>query len=406
MTFQSEFNELKCSLEPTVAKNPILNKEQEFLIFSQINATKNFIVAQCLVNDQVYARFLELLNSHVCNETEHELFMFESFSSESEFDSRAKEIVDFVRNASRIGKQGVLAKIPSMNASFDVYKVVYDAYVGVADGGVVLDTLTSDMQYYIDKVYLSNMKLLLRVISAYRNTNDLTVKDLFSEGAIGLRRAIERFNCTLGVKFSTYATQWMKATINRAIADKDSLIRIPVNVREQIKDVEKIKKTLRKSLGREPEEAEILERMKKKSNSLASLDVSFSYYNIDSNSFDREDSTQSNSSFEENLIDKNLLDECDTATIREMKGVIAEYIESISNYSDRYYIQYYFGFNDKHEVKGKEEIIRDLNIQPNEYDRIRKRVMSNMKRMLGRNKTLVDAYSIESGWESNSNMEY
>lgn len=406
MTFQVEFNELKNSLESTVEKNPVLNKEHEFLLFSQINSAKNSILRACLEDDNCYKRFVQLMNDSVVANDEHSMFMFGAFDNEVDFDKSANDLILFVRHACSSTKKNVLAKLQSLNVAYDVYKEISDLYTKQHGSNVVLDTLAFDMQYHINKVYLSNVKLLLRVISSYRNTVDLTVKDLFSEGAIGLRRAIELFNCSLGIKFSTYATQWIKATINRAIADKDSLIRIPVNIREQLKDVERIKKALRKSLGRDPEESEIIERMKKKSTNLSMLDTSYSYYNIDSASWDREDSANANISFEENLIDRNLIDECDSATIKELRSVISDYISSVANQNDKYYLKYYFGFNEGKVIKGKEEIIKDLNILPNEYDRIRKRVMSNMKRVLGRNKTLADAYSIEAGWESNSNLEY
>jgi RNA polymerase primary sigma factor len=298
----------------------------------------------------------------------------------------------------------VISELLQHNISFDIYRIISSEYLKCRTEGPVLRILSTDLQYNINRMYLSNVKILLRILSQYKHTVDLTAKDLFSEGAIGLKRAIELFNCELGIKFSTYASQWIKASINRAIADKDSMIRIPVNVREQSKEAEKIKKRLRAELKREPSEEEVIACMRKKPSSLSHIDTSFSYYNISNE--DSDSNAANNSSFDENLIDRGIFDECDNSAIRELRDVIKNYIDGIKVPSERYYIQYHFGLNPEMEIKSKEEIISDLKIPPTEYDRIRKKVLANLKRVLGKNRSMIEANSIESGWESRSNLGY
>ncbi len=54
--------------------------------------------------------------------------------------------------------------------------------------------------------------------------------DFVQEGNLGLMKAVDKFSCRLGYKFSTYATWWIRQSISRAIADQGRTIRIPVHI--------------------------------------------------------------------------------------------------------------------------------------------------------------------------------
>ncbi len=408
--FQTEFSALKSSLERTVSKNPILTKEQEHFIFSCISVAKNRIFRLTLTDENSYSVFLSDICKLSAKGCEHEAFMPPKFTCEAEYDSNMESAISFFKNISSLPKAEVVSGLQKYNISYDIFLACLTEYSTNNRKNSIIDVLMRDMDFYVEKVCLSNVKIVLRILSTYRNTEVMTVKDLFSEGVIGLRRAIELYNCELGIKFSTYASQWIKASINRAIADKDSLIRIPVNVREQSKEIDRIRRDLKILLGREPTDDEIIERMKKKVSSLSNMDINFNYYQIDVNpreqNLDLNGNSSVDSSFEENLVDTNIIDENDSVTIRELRGVIRDYLDSVDSTKERYYLQYHFGLNDSNAVKSKEEIMDDLDIQPSEYDRIRKRALSNIKKVLSRNKTALDAYTISSGWDSHSNLEF
>ncbi len=408
--FQTDFSELKNSLEKTVSKNPILTKEQEHFVFSCISAAKNRIFRLILRDRDSYSTFVSEVVQLVEKGDSHEVFMTKKFNTAEEYDENFNKVIEFVKSVTLENQHQVLNYISDFNISYDIFATCLSVFTCNYKNSKLLDLLIRDMDFYIEKVYLSNVKIVLRILSAYRNTNGMTVKDLFSEGMIGLRRAIELYNCELGIKFSTYASQWVKASINRAIADKDSLIRIPVNVREQSKEVERLRKELKATLGRDPSEEEIIEKMKKRVSSLSNIDVNFNYYQIDVNPREQSIDSLGNSnvdvSFEENLVDPNIIEETDSVTIKDLRSIIGDYISSIDSSKERYYLQYHFGLNDCNSVKSKEEIMVELDIQPPEYDRITKRALSNIKKALSRNKTAIDAYTIASGWDSHSNLEF
>lgn len=84
-----------------------------------------------------------------------------------------------------------------------------------------------------EKLIMANLRLVVKIASFCHTKKRLTLMDLIQEGSIGLIRAIEKFDPTLGFKLSTYATWWIRRMIRRAIADQGSLIRKPMHLFEK-----------------------------------------------------------------------------------------------------------------------------------------------------------------------------
>ena len=107
----------------------------------------------------------------------------------------------------------------------------------------------------------SNLKLVVSIARKYVN-NGLSLDDLIQEGTLGLMSALEKHDTWYGTRFATYAKYWIKQSIQRAIMDQGSLIRLPVHFSEDIDKIERSQRVLEQQLGREPSVDEIAEHQK------------------------------------------------------------------------------------------------------------------------------------------------
>ena len=112
------------------------------------------------------------------------------------------------------------------------------------------------------RLFLSNLRLVISIARRYaKNSPFLSLLDLVQEGNVGLNRAIAKFDYSLGYKFSTYATTWIRQSITRALADQSRTIRVPVHMVESIQKYKKTIAQLSQHLCREPTLEEIANEM-------------------------------------------------------------------------------------------------------------------------------------------------
>ncbi len=127
-----------------------------------------------------------------------------------------------------------------------------------ADDDLAYDTRLLEARYddANQSLIRANLRLVVSVAKRYLGRG-ISFLDLIQEGNLGLLRAVNKFDPRRGFKFSTYATWWIRQSINRSIAEQARTIRIPVHLFESITRILRIQRQLVQKYGREPNTNEL-----------------------------------------------------------------------------------------------------------------------------------------------------
>lgn len=170
----------------------------------------------------------------------------ETFSSDLE---KIKELYAAIQALKKLDKMGKLSISES-----STYKKVEKEF------DKAFKEIAREMKEARDEFIKSNLRLVISIAKKY-TTKKLGLNDLIQEGNLGLLIAIDKFDYTMGFKFSTYATNWIKQSIERAIADNDRTIRVPVQTVGKIKKYAYAHSFLLQELGREPSIYELAKQL-------------------------------------------------------------------------------------------------------------------------------------------------
>ena len=111
-----------------------------------------------------------------------------------------------------------------------------------------------------DRMIVSNLRLVVKIAKRYINRG-LPFLDLIEEGNMGLIKAVERFKLSKECRFSTYATWWIRQSIERALVNQSRTIRLPVHVSDDINKMLRVTRELVQKMNREPTIKEVADTL-------------------------------------------------------------------------------------------------------------------------------------------------
>lgn len=152
----------------------------------------------------------------------------------------------------------------------EAYCILYHIEVGENKSNKALLTLEEEKELFMkykngdisvrNILIEKNLRLIYSMANGYVGRG-LDFDDLVQEGCLGLITAVEKFDPTLGSKFSTYAVYWIRQAITRALSEKSQMIRVPTHVYEKNGKIYNMYMELTKILGRDPTIEELAEKL-------------------------------------------------------------------------------------------------------------------------------------------------
>lgn len=229
------------------------------------------------------------------------------------------------------------------------------------------------------KMIEANLRLVVAIGKKYINRG-LQFSDIIEEGNLGLIRAVEKFQYQRGFKFSTYASWWIKQSIERAIVNQTRTIRLPVHIAEIVNAYMRTVRQLTQALGRDPQVEEIAKKMKVTVEKVRSISqVVRETYSLDMLIGDQEEDT-----LKDILQDNNAVSPASFSEEIRRREHIDDWLQQLS-VSERKVIEMRFGLVDG-EPKTLDSIGKDFGITRERVRQIETQALNKLRVITKRKK--------------------
>jgi RNA polymerase primary sigma factor len=231
----------------------------------------------------------------------------------------------------------------------------------------------------------ANLRLVVKIAMDYRDFG-LPLLDLISEGNIGLVKAVDRYDPRKGGKLSTYASWWIKQSMQRALANQAKTIRLPVHAVARISQMRKASRALAEDLGRDPTDEELAYELNLPVNKVTHLkSVSVQPASLDAPLGD----TAESASLGEIVQDENAANPSDQLGEKDLSTDLRAMIDSLDK-REAEIIRLRFGLGGREEMT-LEEVSKKFNVTRERIRQLQQVALMKMRRRLAERESPLGA---------------